>query len=275
MKLNKFLILGCLLLSLCGCSIYGDDFEYIEQNSKEDTEKTEIAQHIDEVLDGSSFHDLSDEQKAFLESDFDKVENISFTQHSNGREVEVYASKKLKGAYVLYDGEWGNYILPFNTQLAECDELYDKLDNTAFIPTSYERGINGNGIIRCENKEYSIMDFNNCTMFSINYPDVDIEAENMPMKVLVYEKDGKAERIEIISVCTTLTNKFSQKNIDDVQELLSELGVEDGNYLAAELGQSLDKASYTRTADKISVSSNRDVSRDKDIVYNAFTISLK
>jgi hypothetical protein len=274
MKLNKFLILGCLLLSLCGCSIYGDDVENIEQNSKENTEKTKIAQHIDEVFDVSSFHNLSDEQKAFLESDFDKIEDISFTQHSNGREVELYASKDLKGAYVIYDGEWGNWILPYNTQLAECDELYDRLDNTAFIPQSYERGMNGNGIIKCENKEYSIMDFNSYTMFSITYPDVDIESENMPMKVLVYEKDGKAERIEIVSVCTAFTNKFSQKNIDDVKVLLDELGVEDGNYLAAELGQSLDKASYTRTSDKLSVSSNRDVSRDKDIVYNAFTIAL-
>jgi hypothetical protein len=274
MKLNKFLILGCLCLSLCGCSIYGDDVENIEQNSKENTEKTKIAQHIDEVFDVSSFHNLSDEQKAFLESDFDKIEDISFTQHSNGREVELYASKDLKGAYVIYDGEWGNWILPFNTQLAECDELYDRLDNTAFIPQSYERGMNGNGIIKCENKEYSIMDFNGYTMFSINYSDVDIEAENMPMKVLVYEKDGKAERIEIVSVCTALTNKFSQKNIDDVKELLNELGVEDGNYLAAELGQSLDKASYARKDSKLSVRSSRDVSRDKDIVYNAFTITL-
>jgi hypothetical protein len=269
--INKLLVLALCCIPLCGCSIYGDYEDNIETNGVEIEENTTVA----ETLYNMCGVDLSKEQKEYLEQSCDKVDNIRFIQQSNGKEVSIYASNRVNGAYLLDDGEWRSCLTPWNTRPKECEELYKTLADTAFAPHAFERGANQKVAVECYNREYAVLDFNGETMFSINYPDVDVEIENMPIKAIIYADQGKAEGVELITAVSDYTDRLSEQNLKDVQELLSVLGLgEESESLTRELVESLDKASYSRKDGAITVQSCRDVSRGKKFVYNIFKVSL-
>jgi hypothetical protein len=267
--INKLLVLALCCIPLCGCSIYGDYEDNVEVNSTEIEENTDVAQTLYDMCGV----DLSKEQKAYLEQSCDKVDNIRFIQQSNGKEVSIYASNRVNGAYLLDDGEWRGCLTPWNTRTKECEELYKTLADTAFAPHAFERGANQRVAVECYNREYAVLDFNGETMFSINYPDVDVEIENMPIKAIVYADQGKVEGVELIAAVSSYKDTLSEQNIADVAELLSELGFGDeSKSLAKEFGESLDKASYRRSDGARSVQSCRDVSRGKKFTYSVFKI---
>jgi hypothetical protein len=241
-----------------------------------DAEATEAKKTIEDTFDYSKEDEwLTEERRAVLDEDFEKVSDISFIQHSNGREVEVYQSKTLKGAYILYDGEYASQVLPNTEHLRECKALYAALDNTAFVPSAWIRGYNDNGVIICTNREYSVLCPEGSSMFSIRYDDVEAKVENLPIKAMVYERDGVADKVEIISICTDNLSEASGVNVGDVRVLLEQLGLGDESAdLADEWDFSLGKKSYKRTSGAVTVESNREVRREKDMVYNVFSVKM-
>ncbi|GEM_PF-3042648 len=273
MKIKIFFAVALLCLPLCGCQIY-EDYESYEDNLAAVKADEEVG-YISDIFSEPRFGKLSGEQRRVLESDFTEVNNITFIQQSNGRDVNIYESNKIKGAYVMYDGEWISTVMPIDARIKDCDELYGKLEKTAFAPVDFQRGYNGRNSVICTNREYAVMDYSNITPFSVLYPDVDVQVENMPIKVIVYENGGKAERIEIVSISSPYMEKLSSTNINDVKALFDELGLgEESAELAQEFGTSLDKGSYTRSDGAVSVRSSREVKRQRDTVYNVFTVNI-
>ncbi len=262
-------ILLCLFIS--GCSIY---------------EETEIDQKVQPNPEVSSYHEkyreifFSDRKpteatQELLNKEFTTIEGIEFIQHSNGREVKVYESRYVKGYYVLDDGYWTYPIEPCFDEPKEGIELFRRLNKTDFTPYAFYRASSGAGIITCANREYAVMDISGRTPFSINYDDVDVIVENMPLTTVIYEKEGKADIVEIYTAVTDYKDSFSPKNTEELKGLFDELGLgEESADLAQEVTQSLNKKSYSRTSGARKITSARNIARNGDITYNLFRITL-
>ena len=278
MKINKFALGLCLCLSLCGCKgeVYKEttDFNitaYTQTDDVIDSEAEYVLKNFEKTM-----QPLASKQKKELEKNFNKVEGVSYVQYSNGREVSVFESKRVRGIYVLTDTEWTYPILPYSIRLKGCDELYERLEDTAFIPYSNECGENGAGIIRCENKEYTLSDYECVTPFSVKYKDVDVFTDKLPMQALVYVNGGRAERVELVSAVSDDISALTDENIADVRLLFDKLGFgEESAALANELAESLSKGGYYRSDGALSVRSSKNVKRIGDIVFNVFCVDLR
>lgn len=266
----------CLMLSACGYVKYGADDAKAEENDTAIDEDYKAAVERAKILSENfdSEKGLTAAQKKLLAEEYEKVDGIKFIQHSNGRDVKVYRHKDEPSIYLLYDGFWLTCVKGTYTMPGECSDMYDMLEDTGFKPFDWNRGLNGKGVVICENTEFTVADFNGYTLFSVNYPDVDIEIENMPMKALIYEDGGRTERVEFVIASSRYMEELSQKNIDDAAELLTKTGFgERSRELAEEMAQSLDKAGYKRDDGDVSVRSTRDAYVGETAAYNLFTVS--
>lgn len=278
MKFKGLILSGLLLVSvLCGCSV-DSAYDYDDSlNSGKIAVNPQAKAAIDEVeaVLMNSEYDMNDTVRDMLNRDFETVDSVEFVQHSNGREVQIYRSRSLPTLYVLYDGEWLEWIEPKAEELTSCGDVYAALEEGGIRPTDYIAGGGDTDAIVSENEEFSLMSFNGGSMFSVTYDDVDAYSEDMPVKTIVYCTDGKPVRAEFIYVRLKGDEEMSDNNIQEVSAVFTALGLgEESSSLAGELADSLDKASYSRTDGALTVSSYKNAARDKDIAYNIFAVDF-
>ncbi len=278
MKFKGLILSGLLLVSvLCGCSV-DSAYDYDDSlNSGKIAVNPQAKAAIDEVeaVLMNSEYDMNDTVRDMLNRDFETVDSVEFVQHSNGRKVQIYRSRSLPALYVLYDGEWLEWIEPKAEELTSCGDVYAALKEGGICPTDYIAGAGDTDAIVSENEEFSLMSFNGGSMFSVTYDDVDAYSEDMPVKTIVYCTDGKPVRAEFIYVRLKGDEEMSDNNIQEVSAVFTALGLgEESSSLAGELADSLDKASYSRTDGALTVSSYKNAARDKDIAYNIFAVDF-
>lgn len=278
MKFKGLILSGLLLVSvLCGCSV-DSAYDYDDSlNSGKIAVNLQAKAAIDEVeaVLMNSEYDMNDTVRDMLNRDFETVDSVEFVQHSNGRKVQIYRSRSLPALYVLYDGEWLEWIEPKAEELTSCGDVYAALKEGGICPTDYIAGAGDTDAIVSENEEFSLMSFNGGSMFSVTYDDVDAYSEDMPVKTIVYCTDGKPVRAEFIYVRLKGDEEMSDNNIQEVSAVFTALGLgEESSSLAGELADSLDKASYSRTDGALTVSSYKNAARDKDIAYNIFAVDF-
>ena len=276
MKFKGLILSGFLLASiLCGCSV---DRDYDDSADRTKTAVNPQANAVIEEVNGifmNSNYEMNDDIRNMLNRDFERVDSVEFVQHSNGREVQIYRSRSLPTLYVLYDGEWVEWIEPNAKELTSCGDVYAALKEGGICPTDYIAGDGDTDAIVSENEEFSLMSFNGGSMFSVTYDDVDAYSEDMPVKTIVYCTDGKPVRAEFIYVRLKGDEEMSDNNIQEVSAVFTALGLgEESSSLAGELADSPDKASYSRTDGALTVSSYKNAARDKDIAYNIFAVDF-
>lgn len=287
MKIKIILALLLMCLPLCGCSeeklVKADNYEEQAEKWEIDKEKAKIIDEYNDLFvvtpstqEGNYVQGrLSKKVFECLESDFTQLGGIEYTQHSNGRAVKVYESKKIRGCYVLYDGEWIKCLPPDCAIGKDSKALFESLSHTDLVARENPVSRGGVEIIRCDNKEYTLADFQGNTMFSIQYPDVDVKTEVCPVRALVFSREGKPYRVELITPQTEGLPKPNEINQKQVKELLDTLGLGDESAdLAEEYITSLDKKDYTYNEGSVSVSSNKNVAMQRDIAYNRFAIEF-
>lgn len=278
MKFKCLILSGLLLASaLCGCSV---DSSYDYDDSM-DSGKTAVNAQAKAVIDEvetvlmNSQYEMNDAVREMLNRDFETVDSVEFVQHSSDREVQIYRSESLPAVYVLYDGEWVEWITPEAEELTSCENVYATLNEGGIYPTDYIAGDGDTDAVVIENEEFSLMNFNGGSMFSVIYDDVDAYSRDMPVKTIVYCTDGKPVRVEFIYVRLNGSEEMSDNNIREVSAVFTALGLgEESSSLAGELADSLDKASYSRTHGAITVSSYKNAARDRDIAYNIFAVDI-
>ncbi len=281
MKIKKILAMLLAALGICtvlsGCTIYEDN-ETVTNREKyyKNDDEYERLKSYNELFSNNGFsYVLTKEQRKVIDEEFEKNDAVTYIQQSNGREVSVYESKYLRGCFVLFDENWLYMINSDEYMLKDCRELYKELNLTDFYVNRSDTGADDRGIIALSNEEYTLMDFDGYTPFSVNYDDVDVVISNMPVKALVYENGGRVDKVELIAVVTPYKDSLTENNIAQVKGLLEKLGMgNESEALAEEFAQSLEKKSYSRRDGAMKVSSTRDVLRDKDTVCNVFGISI-
>lgn len=278
MKFKGLILSGLLLVSvLCGCSVdstYDYDDSLDSGKIAVNPQAKAVIDEVEAVLMNSEY-DMDDTVRDMLNRDFERVDSVEFVQHSNGREVQIYRSRSLPALYVLYDGEWLEWIEPKAEELTSCGDVYTALKEGGICPTDYIAGDGDTDAIVSENEEFSLMSFNGGSMFSVTYDDVDAYSEDMPVKTIVYCTDGKPVRAEFIYVRLKGDEEMSDNNIQEVSAVFTALGLgEESSSLAGELADSPDKASYSRTDGALTVSSYKNAARDKDIAYNIFAVDF-
>lgn len=278
MRLKGLILSGLLLASvLCGCSV-DSAYDYDDSLDKGKTAFNPRAKAaIDEVeaVLMNSEYEMNDSLRAMLDEDFERTDSVEFVQHSNGREVQIYRSKELYGLYVLYDGEWVEWIEPEAQELTDCGDVYAALKEGGICPTDYIAGGGDTDAIVSENEEFSLMSFNGDSMFSVTYDDVDAYSRDMPLKTIIYCTEGKPVRAEFIYVRLKGNEEMSDNNIHEAAAVFAALGLgEEGSSLAGELADSVSKASYSRSQGALTVSSCKNAARDKDIAYNVFAVDM-
>lgn len=278
MRFKGLILSGILLASvLCGCSVdsaYDYDDSLDSGKIAVNPQAKAVIDEVEAVLMNSEY-DMNDTVRDMLNRDFETVDSVEFVQHSNGRKVQIYRSRSLPALYVLYDGEWLEWIEPKAEELISCGDVYAALEEGGICPTDYIAGAGDTDAIVSENEEFSLMSFNGGSMFSVTYDDVDAYSEDMPVKTIVYCTDGKPVRAEFIYVRLNGDEEMSDNNIQEVSAVFTALGLgEESSSLAGELADSLDKASYSRTDGALTVSSYKNAARDKDIAYNIFAVDF-
>lgn len=279
MKIKKYMALALMCLPLCGCSEegltnYTSREDYAGWTTDEEMKKT-IQEYNDLFQISAKTPRLSKKAAECLDRDFERFDGINHIQHSNGREVKCYESKKIKGYYVLYDGEWSTTLEPAYAIPENCKALFDRLSENALVAREAPVTRNGVCIIRCDNREYSLTDFESMTMFSIQYPDVDVETENCPVRALVFCRSGKPFRVEINTPVAEGLGKINDTNKEQVRELLDTLGFGDkSEEIAQEYTESLDKKDYVRKDGTITIRNTKNVTRQREVVYNVFTVDF-
>ncbi len=266
-------LLACLLLCACG------NKAVIETSIITDADRFKTAEDIKSMFDYTCKDHIwqyveNDRTAELLENNFNEVKDISIER--NGNSIKLYEYKYANGFYVIVDGESFKLVQPDCYQMEDSAALYKKADKTDFAVMYSKVYTGGKGVVSLVNREFGIMGIDrHYEPFSCMSAGVKAESENLPIKAIVFTKDGLPNKIDLITV--SKDNKgLTEKNIEQVKALLDELGFDSENgSVAVEYAKSLDGNSVNKEVEGFKVMYSSNVNEVKGYKFNVFSVEKK
>lgn len=156
---------------------------------------------------------ISDDIKNITLTDFLKqlevVDDIKIIQ-KNGEDVKVYKDKKFNDIYMIveagdYEKQYNNkeqvsmdYFTPLLDESLKYTSEIEQAEKEGLILNSFSFG-GQNDLLIFSNSEIRFLAQENVNIiFSIDYNDVDIEFNNIPIRFMIYYNDGMPSKLEVI-----------------------------------------------------------------------------